>query len=126
MVDALQRIHETLETDGLLVDTQPVSPHPPIKAEGRRLGTLDMREWLRTIAAVDALVAQTVQAGIYSLESDERVIVSDRWDSVGECVDAIAGWQGTRVPDGLAERVLSASAPVTVDQEVRLRILRAR
>lgn len=125
MVDALQRIRASLKSGGLLIDTQPVSPHPPVAVSGSRLGRLDMREWLRTVEAVDALVARAVQAGVYSLEDEQRFIVTDSWDIGPECAETVAGWQGTRLSSALARRIAAAVAPVTIDQEVRLRLLRA-
>lgn len=85
-----------------------------------------MREWLRTIEAVDALVAQTVEARVYSIEHEQRFTVTDSWDSGPECAETIAGWHGTRLPEGLARRIVAALPPLTVDQVVRLRVLRAR
>jgi hypothetical protein len=126
VVHALQRIHAALEAGGVVIDTQPVSPDPPVAAAGRPVGRIDMREWLRTIEAVDALVAQSVEAGLYSIEREQRFFVTDSWDSGSECAQTIAGWQGTRLPDALARRIVVASPPLSVEQEVRLRLLRAR
>src|SRR5205085_5508891 len=119
----LQRIHAALRAGAVLIDTQPVSPGPAVEASRQPLGRLDMREWLRTIESIDALVAQSVDAGLYSVEHEHRFSVADSWDSGLECAGTIAGWQGTRLPGGLAERVAAAPPPLTVDQEVRLRIL---
>ena len=110
----------------MLIDTQPVSPEPPIAAAGSPIGRLDMREWLETINAVDTLTAQTVEAGLYSVEDERRFTVTDTWDSGPDCAQTVARWQGTRLPDELAKRIAAASPPLTVDQEVRLRVLRAR
>jgi hypothetical protein len=110
----------------VVIDTQPVSPGPLVAAAGRPLGRADMGEWLRTIEAVDALVARSVEVGLFSIEDERRFIVTDSWDSGPECAETIAGWQGTRLPDELAKRIAAASPPLTIDQEVRLRILRAR
>jgi hypothetical protein len=126
VVHALQRIHAALEAGGMVVDTQPVSPRPVIEACGGPLGRLDMREWLRTISLVDERVEQTIEAGLYSIETDSRFIVTDAWDSGAECVETVASWQGTRIAPPLAQRVRSAPGPITVDQEVRLRLLPAR
>jgi hypothetical protein len=126
VVHALQQIRAALEAGGVVVDTQPVSPDPPVAANGRPLGRADMREWLRTIKAVDALVADSVDAGLYSIAREQRFIVTDGWDSGSECAETIAGWQGTRLPSALRKRIVAASPPLTVDQEVRLRVLRAR
>ena len=42
-----------------------------------------------------------------------------------EFVEAVSGWQGTRISLALARRGIVAPAPISVDQEVRLRVLRA-
>jgi hypothetical protein len=126
VVHALQQIRAALEVGGVVIDTQPVSPDPPVAADGHPLGRADMRDWLRTIEAVDALVAHSVDAGFYSIEREQRFIVTDGWDSGAECAEMIAGWQGTRLPSALRKRIVAASPPLTVDQEVRLRVLRAR
>jgi hypothetical protein len=126
VVHALQRIRASLEAGGVVIDTQPVSPDPVVAGAGRPLGRADMGEWLRTIEAVDALVARSVDAGLFSIECEHGFIVTDSWDNGPECAETIAGWQGTRLTDALAKRIVSASPPLTVDQQVRLRVLRAR
>jgi hypothetical protein len=126
VVHALERIHAALEPGGLILDSQPVSPRPLVEAAGGRLGALDMREWLGTIAAVDGLVAQTVDDGLYSIGGERLFIVTDTWDSGAECVETVRGWQGTRISKALAKRVAAGRAPLRVYQEVRLRLLRKR
>lgn len=126
MVHALGRIHAAVRTGGAIVDTQPVSADPPVEAAGRRLGRLDMREWWRTVEAVDALLDQTIDAGLYSIQREQRLVVTDRWDSGPECAETVAGWQGTRVETRLAGRIAAGAPPLSVLQEVRLRILIAR
>ncbi|HEY6399486.1 MAG TPA: hypothetical protein VIX82_18730 [Solirubrobacteraceae bacterium] len=123
---ALQRIHAALDAGGLIVDTQPVSAHPAVEASGRPLGALDMREWMGTVEAVDALTAQTIDDGLYSMGVERLFTVVDTWDSGRECVETVGGWQGTRISHALAERIAEASPPLTVHQEVRLQLLRAR
>jgi arylsulfatase A-like enzyme len=80
-VHALRNIHGVLISDGLLVDTQPLSPHPPVAADGADLGTLDMREWLDTIRAVDDRVAEVVDACLYEEQHEERLVVTDTFDN---------------------------------------------
>jgi len=126
VVHALHRIHDALEPGGTLIDTQPISPHPPVASAGVIVGRPDMRDWARTVEEVDALLAQTVEAGLFSLEREERLTITDSWDSGPECAETIAGWQGTQLPDALAKRIVAAAPPLTIDQEVRLRVLRAR
>ena len=121
---ALHNIHAALVLDAILVDTQPVSARPPVAAEGVTLGTLDMREWLDTIQAVDELVAETIAAGLYQLLHESRFVVTDSFDTGRECLETVAGWQGTRVPDNVSTRLANTTVRVTVEQDVRLRLLR--
>jgi hypothetical protein len=124
-VNALRKIHAAVIREGLLVDTQPVSARPPVKAGRQHLGTLDMREWRKTIDALDQLAARAIDEGLYVIEDEHRFLVMDTWDSGAELVDTVGGWQGTRISRTLGERVVAARPPVSVHQEVRLRLLRA-
>jgi hypothetical protein len=121
-VHALRNIHRALVPDGILVDTQPVSAAPAVAAGKLHLGELDMRDWLATIRAVDELVAETVTAGLFDLKCEERFVVTDTFDDGPECMETVSGWQGTQVSAALARRARSATGPVTVRQEVRLRL----
>jgi hypothetical protein len=126
VVHALRQIRGALVAGGLVIDTQPVSPDPLVSSVGSPLGRADMSEWLQTIEAVDALIARSVDAGLFSVEAERRFVVTDTWDSGPECAETIAGWQGTRLPAALAKRIAAASPRLTIDQDVRLRVLRAR
>ena len=77
---ALHNIHATLAPGAILVDTQPVSAHPQVASDGVSLGSLDMRAWLDTIQAVDALVAETIRIGLYELQHESRFAVTDTFD----------------------------------------------
>ena len=121
---ALHNIHTALAPDGILVDTQPVSARPPVAADGVILGTLDMREWLDTIQAVDERFAETIGAGLYELQRESRFVVTDTYDTGPECLEIVGGWRGTRVPAGLSSRLAATASQVTVQQDVRLRLLR--
>jgi hypothetical protein len=123
-VHVLRNIHEALAPDGILVDTQPVSASPPVAAGELRLGTLDMREWLETIRAVDALFAETVDAGLFELQHESRLVVTDTYDNGPECLETVAGWRGTRIPEDVSTRLATVTSQVAVRQEVRLRLLR--
>ncbi len=123
-MNALHNIHAALTPSGLLVDTQPVSPCPPVLGDGAKLGRLDMREWMRTIRAVDQRVAEAVEAGVYELQHEARFVVTDAFDSGPECLQAVRSWRETRVPPSLGSRLEATQARVSVEQEVRLRLLR--
>jgi hypothetical protein len=123
-VHALHNIHAALAPDAILVDTQPVSGWPSVAANGLTLGTLDMRDWLDTIQAVDALIAETISAGLYELQHESPFVVTDTFDNGPECLETVSTWCGTRVPAGVSTRLAATTTPVTVPQEVRLRLLR--
>jgi hypothetical protein len=124
VVRALRNIHAALVPSAILVDIQPIGAHPAVTADGTRLGTLDLREWLETIEAVDERVAETVAAGLYDLRHEQRFTVVDTFDDLAECLETLSGWRGTRFPAALATRISAARPPLTVAQEVRLRLLR--
>ena len=121
---ALRNIHAALAADGILVDTQPVSATPPVASDGGELGSLDMHEWLDTIQAVDERTDETIAAGLYELEHESWIVVTDTYDNGPECLDIVGGWRGTRVSLGVSKRLAATTSPVTVQQEVRLRLLR--
>jgi hypothetical protein len=123
-VDALRNIHAALTHDGLLVDTQPISAQPRVATGELELGRLDMGEWVDTIRAVDERLAETLAAGLYELKHEERFIVTDRFDDGRDCLETVSSWRDTRVPKSLASRLEATQATVTVEQEVRLRLLR--
>jgi hypothetical protein len=123
-VHALRNIHAALVADAILVDTQPVSARALVASDGVRLGALDMREWVETIRAVNELIAETIAGGLYELRHQESFAVVDTFDSGADCLEIASGWRGTRVPPALARRLARAGSPVTVDQEVRLRLFR--
>jgi hypothetical protein len=124
-VNALRRIHAALVPGGLVVDTQPVSARPSVEAGGVELGTLDMHEWRGTIGAVDRLVAETIDDGLFALEAESEFVVTDAFDDGREMVALVRGWRGTRISDALARRVASAMPPISVQQQVRMHLLRA-
>ena len=123
---ALRNIHAALALDGLLVDTQPLSAHPRVASDGAEVGALDMRAWRDTIHAVDERFAETVTAGFYVLQHDQRFIVPDSFDDGAECLETVSNWRDTRVPPSLASRLEATRTAVTVEQEVRLRCFAVR
>ena len=125
-MNALRKIHDALVPGGIVIDAQPVSARPPVESGSGPLGTLDMRDWARTIATIDDYVDQTVRDGLFELTETTSYIVTDEYGDGQEFVDVTRGWQGTVVDDAFAERVGSERQPVRLDQTIRLRVLRAR
>jgi hypothetical protein len=123
-VHALRNIHAALAPDGLLVDTQPVSAHPRVAAAALALGALDMRDWLNTIHAVDERFGETIATGLYELKHEQHFTVTDAFADGPECLETVKSWRGTRVSPSLTSRLQATQVTVTVEQEVRLRLLR--
>lgn len=123
MVDALRILHHALVPDGRVVDTQPLSPRPAVFTRGRRLGSLDMRQWARTVASVDSEMQRALGEGLFALDPEVRIVVTDTFDSGSECLDEVREWAGTTVPRALEARIRAAPSPITLEQEVRLRLL---
>ena len=121
---ALRNIHAALAPDGILVDTQPVSASPPVASDGGELGSLDMHDWLDTIHAVDERFAEMIAAGLYELEHESWFVVTDTYDNGLECLGIVSGWRGTSVSPEVTQRLAAAMSRVSVQQEVRLRLLR--
>jgi hypothetical protein len=125
-VDALRNIHSALLPGGLVVDTQPVGPEPRVTVDGEEVGRLDMLEWMSTIANVDSRIAETVEHGLFEIRHEEPLVVTDSFENGAECLRVVADWQDTHVPSPLAARLEAARAAVTVEQDVRLRLLRSQ
>ena len=123
---ALHRIHDALAPGALVVDTQPVSTDPPVEAAGRWLGELDMREWGALIEEIDALTAEVIDDGLFAVEQERELTVTDSYDGGAEFLEIVGGWQGTRIPTALAERLSPLTSAVEVHQAVRLRVLVSR
>jgi hypothetical protein len=124
-VHALREVHRVLVPGGLLVDTQPISPRPVVEADGARLGTLDMRDWRSTIDAVEQQVQRIVADGLFKIDAERSLVVTETFDNGPELVKTVSRWQGTTIPRRVARAAARAPAPLVVHQDVRLRVLRA-
>lgn len=121
---ALRNIHAALVLDGLLIDTQPIGPQPRVTANGHELGTLDMRDCVETIHAVDEQLAETIADRLYETIVERTLVVRSTFDDGPDCVEITSAWQGARVPHRIAARLATMRSPVALDQQVRLRVLR--
>ncbi len=126
MVDALTRIHAALVPGGVLVDTQPVGPRLPVTLDGEPIGELEDEEWLEIVAAVDAEIEKVLAAGVFELRHEERYSVVHEFGSGRECLDVVAGWAGTNVPEDVGALLERGNARTTVEQDTRLRLLDRR
>jgi hypothetical protein len=126
VVDALTRIHAALVPGGVLVDTQPVGPRLPVTLDGEPIGELEDEEWLEIVAAVDAEIKKVLAAGVFELRHEERYSVVHEFGSGRECLDVVAGWAGTNVPEDVGALLEGGNARTTVEQDTRLRLLDRR
>ena len=126
MVDALTRIHAALVPGGVLVDTQPVGPRLPVTLDGEPIGELEDEEWLEIVAAVDTEIEKVLAAGVFELRHEERYSVVHEFGSGRECLDVVAGWVGTNVPEDVGALLEGGNARTTVEQDTRLRLLDRR
>lgn len=78
VVHALRKIRHALVPGGLVIDTQPLTAHPPIESAS---GTLDMSEWARTIATIDGRARQAIDLGPFDLERESSYIVTDEYET---------------------------------------------
>jgi hypothetical protein len=123
-VNALRAIHAALVPGGLVIDTQPVSAHPPIESGAGVLGTLDMREWAEVIDETDRRTNETLADGLFAIEHESRFTVSDEYDDGEECLSEVRNWKGTRIDPAVERRVAAERGRIRLPQEIRLRLLR--
>jgi hypothetical protein len=124
VVDALRQIHSVVVSGGLVLDMQPIGPRPPVEADGRRIGSLDMREWRGTVDEVTALIDQTIADGLFREEGRRDYDVLETFDDGHELVETVREWDGTTISRTLAARVERAAPPLVIRENVRLRVLR--
>jgi hypothetical protein len=124
VVNALRTIHAVLPPGGLVVDTQPVSIDPVVEAEARELGTLDMREWGRTIELIDARFEEAFEQRLFAVQEERTFVVTDLFGDAAQMLATVRDWQGNRIPGALEQRIARSRGPVQVHQDIRLRLLR--
>ena len=123
-MNVLHQLRASLDPGGLVVDTQPVSPLPPIEANSQYLGALDRRQWARTIQSLDSRVERVIDEGLFELIHTSHVAVADEFGSGPELVEATRQWQGTAVSDAVAARIARETSSAQLTHAVRLRVLR--
>ena len=84
-----------------------------------------MRDWARTIDAVDGRILAVIDARLFARVDERSCVVVDEFDSGTEFVEVVGNWAGTRIPPAVTARARTASPPVRVSQDVRLRLLQA-
>lgn len=136
MVHALEKAHELLQPEGVLVDIHPSGEPPPIVV---RLGKESyLAGWLREeddyveYAQADAALETVVAHGRFRQEAGSHFTFTTHATAVVELREFLARtWEDAIIDDGVAQRAtdLLQSAP-TADKEVvlqeRIRIGRYR
>jgi hypothetical protein len=123
-VNALRALHTALVAGGVVIDTQPVSAHPPIEADSSVLGTLDMSEWAELIDEIDRRTDEALAEGLFVIDDESHLTVEDEYDDGEECLSYVRKWIGTRIDPEVQRRVAAERGRIRLPQEVRLRVLR--
>jgi hypothetical protein len=124
VVNALRAIHAALVPRGLVIDTQPLSAHPPIESSSGVLGTLDMSEWAELIDEIDRRTDEAIAEGLFVIEHESRFSVADEYDDGEDCLSYVRRWMGTRIDRDVERWVAAERGRIRLPQEVRLRLLR--
>ena len=85
-----------------------------------------MREWAATIDAIDRRTADAVATGLYRLEHEGSLTVTDVYDDGPELLRELREWEGTRIPPAVARTLSDVPVAVSVHQEIRLRVYGAK
>ena len=124
VVNALRNIHAALLPGGLVIDTQPVSAHPPIQSSAGELGTLDMSEWADLINEIDNGTDEALAEGLFVIDDESLFTVADEYDNGDDCLSYVRNWMGTRIDRDVERRVAAERGPIRLPQQIRLRVLR--
>ena len=123
---ALRRIHDSLTPGGVLLDMHPVPPSARAEIDGVSLGDFDDAEFMETVAATEARLAETIAAGLFTPEAELEFDWLERFDSGAELIEAANDWDGCRVPAAVEKRIQEAGGPVDIWERVVLRRFRAQ
>jgi len=124
-VNALQRIHRSLIRGGVLFDLQPSLTNAPVVSASGLLGRLDEREFRAFAGRVNALLQQTIRAGLVMQEGEVVFTVAHRFNEASQLLADVETWTGTRIPSTVRKRLQRTVPPFEVQEGARLRKLRA-
>ena len=89
------------------------------------LGRLDEREFRAFADRVNALLQETISAGLFAQEREVLFAVVHRFNEAAELLTEVKTWTGTTVPSPLLRRIKRSVPPFEVQEGARLRRLRA-
>jgi SAM-dependent methyltransferase len=79
-----------------------------------------------TSDAVDRRTASVLAAGLYRLDHERSLTVTDVYDDGPELLRELQDWKGTRIPPALARTLSELPEAVSLRQEIRLRVYRSK
>ena len=123
---ALRQIHRSLVPGGKLLDMHPVPPATRAEVSGHSLGDFDDAEFFDIVSTTEAGLDETVQAGLFSFETEVEFDWLERYDNAEELLEDLKTWEGLSVPGDLAKRIREAESPVDIWERVILRRFRRR
>jgi hypothetical protein len=125
-VHALRRIHRGLVRSGELVDIHPVPPNAAVLAAEGELGRLNERGFFETVRVTEAGLARLVDEGLFRSEAETEFDWIERYDRSDELFEAVADWEGIRIPWRLRRRIRRTAPPLDIRERVVVRRLRAQ
>ena len=82
------------------------------QGNGEPIGELEDEEWLEIVVAVDAEIGKVLAAGVFELRHEERYSVVHEFGTGRECLDVVAGWAGTNVPEDVGALLEGGNARI--------------
>jgi hypothetical protein len=67
-----------------------------VQSRSGSLCTLNLREWARTIAAIDGQIEETLRDGRFHLRDVRHFVSRMKYDDGSELIEATREWAGTR------------------------------
>jgi hypothetical protein len=122
-VHALRRIHSALVPEGTLLDMHPIPPHTRVQVASESLGDLEDDVFLETVAATEAPLWES---DLFTLEAELEFDWLERFEGGEALLEDVKSWEGCRIPEAVAARVLEAEPPIDIWERVVLRRFRAQ
>ncbi len=124
-MNALERVHRSLVSGGLLLDMHPVPPAARAVGPEGDLGAFAEDDFFDVVRATEQGLEELVRRGVFVWEAETRFQSRETFDTAVELLETVAGWQGFRTSAALERRIRRAGTPLDVTETVVLRRFRA-
>ncbi len=124
-MNALERVHRSLVSGGLLLDMHPVPPAARAVGPEGDLGAFAEDEFFDVVRATEQGLEKLVRRGVFVSEAETRFQSRETFDTAAELLETVAEWEGFRTSAELERRIRGAGTPLDVTETVVLRRFRA-